>query len=277
MTTTPVPLPGRGAARTGGTPMAQPARRGESALAARLLAGGPPQIRYQPVVDLADPDCPVIGFEALARWPAAGSAITTDDVFAELNSGSDLGPELAELDLACRRAAVQGAFDGGLDRRSALFVNVEPLASLARPAAPDLEFWTRAVRDLTVVFEVTERKIVSDPAALLSAVHIARRAGCYVALDDVGANPDSLAMLEFVRPDMVKLDKSLIQGRLDADRARTMLAAAAYAERSGAAIIAEGIETEEQRGALMKLGCELGQGFLLGQPQPVNRWVGATV
>ena len=67
-----------------------------------------------------------------------------------------------------------------------------------------------------------------------------------VALDDVGAEEGSLALLPFLRPDVVKLDMSLVRG-VPRDAAATITAAVrAYAERTGAVILAEGIETQEQ-------------------------------
>jgi EAL domain-containing protein (putative c-di-GMP-specific phosphodiesterase class I) len=70
---------------------------------------------------------------------------------------------------------------------------------------------------LRVVVEVTERAVAGDPARLLATVAQAREAGWGVALDDVGAAPASLAVLPFVRPDVIKLDMRLLQGRTTAE------------------------------------------------------------
>ncbi len=229
-------------------------------LVGRALAAGEPTMLYQPLVDLRRPGTPVVGYEALARWPALGAPATGALFEAATND-----PRLAELDRRCRGAALRGALNAGLDRQTALFVNVEPVGR-AVSSEPDGRLWAAASSELTVVFEVTERRILTAPADLFASVQHARRAGLLVALDDVGVNADSLAILEFVRPDVVKLDMSMVQERLAGDRARTMFAVSAYCERSGAAVVAEGIETSEQEAWARSLGAGLGQGFRFGRP-----------
>ncbi|HEV2896177.1 MAG TPA: EAL domain-containing protein, partial [Actinomycetota bacterium] len=90
---------------------------------------------------------------------------------------------------------------------------------------------------------MTERAVARDPGGLLGAVARARAVGWGVALDDVGAEPASLAVMPFVRPDVIKLDLRLVQGRTTAEVARIVNAVRAQAELTGARILAEGIET----------------------------------
>ncbi len=92
---------------------------------------------------------------------------------------------------------------------------------------------------LRVVVEVTERAVAGDPARLLATVAQARKAGWGVALDDVGAAPASLAVLPFVRPDLIKLDMRLLQGRSTAEAAHIVNTVRAQAERTDALVIAE--------------------------------------
>ena len=237
---------------------------GATDLVGRALAAGEPTMLYQPLVDLRRAGTPVVGYEALARWPTLGEPAT-----GALFESATNDPRLAELDRRCRGAALRGALNAGLDRRTALFVNVEPVGRVA-PSAPEGRLWALASSRLTVVLEVTERRILTAPADLFASVRDARRAGLLIALDDVGVNADSLAILEFVRPDVVKLDMSIVQERLAGDRARTMFAVSAYCERSGAALVAEGIETPEQAAWARSLGAGLGQGFRFGRPGPLR-------
>jgi PAS domain S-box-containing protein len=87
-----------------------------------------------------------------------------------------------------------------------------------------------------------------------------------VALDDVGTDVLSLAFMPLLRPDVVKLDLRLVQDRPGPQIAEIMNAVNAYGERSGALILAEGIETEEHLQTARALGARLGQGWLLGRP-----------
>ncbi|WP_460606324.1 sensor domain-containing phosphodiesterase [Jatrophihabitans fulvus] len=231
------------------------------ALLDRVLAAGPPAMLYQPVVDLTNPRLPAVGFEALARWPGL-EGVTTAELFAHATRSD----RMVELDWICRTAAIRGAMYAGIDQGTALFVNVEPAASVTTAPRAALKLWRSAAETLTMVLEVTERRILTDPSALLATTAEAREAGWWVALDDIGVNPDSLALLEFVRPDMVKLDLGFMHGDLDADATRTLRAVSAYCERTGALILAEGIEDAQQLERAVGLGASLGQGYLFGRP-----------
>jgi hypothetical protein len=127
-----------------------------------------------------------------------------------------------------------------------------------------------------VVLEVTERALLDDPASLLASIDRMRRRGVRIALDDVGANPDTLTLLPLVAPDVVKLDMSLTRNRPDSHLGRVMVAVLAYAERSGARILAEGIEDEGHVAQARMLGATWGQGWYYSKPDarvpaPVRR------
>jgi EAL domain-containing protein (putative c-di-GMP-specific phosphodiesterase class I) len=216
---------------------------------------------YQPVVDLAAGQ--PVAVEALARWPQLG--IGPEQAFAW---ASDVG-RLEELDLACRTAAVEDAIAHGLPDGFSLFVNIEP--SVLGPATLG-HLLDLASTGPDIVAEITERSILDRPAELLSNVRDLRAAGCAIALDDVGAVPDSLSLLPFLAPDIVKLDMSLVQQRPEGDRAATVTAVAAYAERTGAIVLAEGIETQRDLNQALALGATLGQGWYLGRPGPLEAY-----
>jgi len=103
----------------------------------------------------------------------------------------------------------------------------------------------------------------------------ARAAGWGVALDDVGADPASLALMPFLRPNVVRLDLHLVQQRPDLAVAEIMTAVTAYAEQSGAHVLAEGIETAEHEQMARSLGATLGQGWRYGHPAPLPADTGA--
>src|SRR4029453_11490950 len=90
-----------------------------------------------------------------------------------------------------------------------------------------------------------------------------------IAIDDVGADPRSLALMPFLEPDVIKLDMRLVQAQPSAEIARVTHAVSAEAERSGARVIAEGIETEAHAHRAAALGADLAQGWLFGRPGPL--------
>ena len=112
-----------------------------------------------------------------------------------------------------------------------------------------------------------------NPAELLRSLRqISPSGGCGIALDDVGAVPDSLPSLPFLAPDVIKLDIPLVQRWPDAGQARILTAVAAYAEQSGATVLAEGIETEAHLQQSLALGATLGQGWYFSRPGPLRAY-----
>jgi hypothetical protein len=119
------------------------------------------------------------------------------------------------------------------------------------------------------VLELTERNLASRPADLLDLVVAARGSSWGLALDDVGADTASLALLPFVSPDVIKLDRSVIQRPTSAAIGRVLNAVMAATERRGSTLLAEGIETDAHREKAVSLGARYGQGWLLGRPGPL--------
>lgn len=218
---------------------------------------------YQPIVELTDHM--IVGYEALSRWPAAGS-IDPVTVFDHARARGCLG----DVEWACRLAAVQGALDGGVGTGYALFVNVEPdaLDPVRMPAPPRAAevFDAAAAAGIQLVVELTERTLLTDPATMLATVEAARIFGHAIALDDVGANDESLALLPLIAPDIVKLDHRLIHDEPDGRTASILAALAAHTERTDTIILAEGIETPAHLDTARAWGATLGQGCLFGPP-----------
>ena len=229
----------------------------------QLIDTGAVTSLYQPIVELDTGR--VVAFEALARGPRRTAFESPDRMFAEAHRR---GLEVS-LDWVCRAAALQGALEAGLGQQTKLFVNVEPSALRALPPPDLVGLVDLASAALSVVVEVTERSLVDDPAALIAALSWIREMGMEVAIDDVGADPASLALLPFIEPDVIKLDMSLVRQHTYEGIASIAGAVRADAERRGATILAEGIETEEHLDRALVLGARLGQGWLFGRPAPI--------
>ena len=215
---------------------------------------------FQPVVELASGA--VVGYEALTRGPV-GTALENPD---ELFSAARRQGRLAELDWSCRCLAFRRALQACLLPPRRLFVNVEPEVLGAGCPQHLLPDWVQAHRGLHVVVELTERCLLDRPAELLRISATLRELGWEVALDDVGVDDEGVALLPVLRPEVVKLDRSLLHERPSRRSRRVLAAVASYVERSGAHVVAEGIETPAQRRAAVELGATWGQGYLLGRP-----------
>jgi EAL domain-containing protein (putative c-di-GMP-specific phosphodiesterase class I) len=224
----------------------------------RILDAGLVRSVYQPIVDIDTED--VVGYEALARGPQGSTLERPDLLFATAHACG----LVAELEWACRGAALKGAMAAGL--RKTLFINVEP-SLLDTPMPADLAaLFTRAADELELVVELTERALTDRPAEMLSRVDALRGPGVSIALDDVGADHRSLALMPFVRPEVIKLDLRLVQDNPSPGIAAIVHAVNAESERSGAVLLAEGVETEEHRAVARALGARYAQGWLFGRP-----------
>ena len=119
------------------------------------------------------------------------------------------------------------------------------------------------------MIEITEQALISRPDVLLRALTQFRAQGWGVALENVGADSRSLALMSLLYPDVIKLDLRRLQQRSPEDIARIVGAVGAESERRQAVVLAEGIDSEEQMAAARAFGAQLGQGFLLGEPAPL--------
>lgn len=224
---------------------------------AQVLDGVGLTVAYQPVVHLESGD--IVGYEALARGPS--------DPESMLAASRGAG-RLAEFDWRCRLNGFAGALEAGFGNSLTLFVNIEPDTPADIPAE-HLAVVEEASAALRIVLEVTERAVVRQPAELLRLVDWARERSWGIALDDIGEDPGSLAMMPFLEPDVIKLDLRLVQQRPTAEIGLIMSAVLAQAERTGAVIVAEGVEDDSQREAALALGATLGQGWMYGRPGPL--------
>jgi EAL domain-containing protein (putative c-di-GMP-specific phosphodiesterase class I) len=118
-----------------------------------------------------------------------------------------------------------------------------------------------------VVVEISEKEMVGDYAAFREILAVLRRSNLRIAIDDAGSGYSGLEAILYLRPDYIKVADSLVRG-LESDPIKREIIAslATIGRRIGAKVIAEGIERRQERRALIDLGIELGQGFLLGRP-----------
>lgn len=250
-------------------PLAHPAAADDpDALAAdaHLAIGrGEIAIHYQPLV--AVDDGRLVGVEALARWdhPRLGA----------LGAGVLLAAaERAGLDLALsehiqRRVLESAALWPPALAHLRLSLNLTA-ADLARPsfvetflAHVDASGFPRS--RLTV--EITETGLMADVDGAAGLLADLRSAGCRVAIDDFGTGYSSLAYLKALPINYLKIDKALAQDITGSDRDRVVVHGAIDMARSlGIDVIAEGVETEQQRRLLTEAGCALLQGYLFAEP-----------
>ncbi len=229
------------------------AREGVRQRLDRLLSGSLLTMAYQPIVRLGSGA--LASVEALARFPAALGR-TPQQWFDDAGSVD----QAVELQLSAVYAAVSALphLPAGVD----LHVNLSP-AVLVQTSSVLLQ----TVPMDRLVIELTEHEAVEDYAVLTAALAPLRAAGAKVAIDDAGAGFASFRHALLLKPEIIKLDISLVRG-VDADPSKASLctALAAFAHATGAVLVAEGVETPAEALAVERLGADLAQGYFFGRP-----------
>ncbi len=164
-------------------------------------------------------------------------------------------------------------FPAGRDGLVSLNVNVSTDRLLAPGLCDVLLSATAdaALQPALVRVEVPEQLVVDQLAAAAGPLTELSAAGFKVTLDDVGAGGTALRHLRDVRADGLKIDRSYVQGILTADRDRALVQLLVdFAASTGTAVTAEGVETLEQRDALLEMGCRYAQGWLFAKAAPLS-------
>jgi diguanylate cyclase (GGDEF)-like protein len=229
----------------------------------RALADRAIDVHYQPIIS-ADGNR-IVGAEALARWrhPVRGAIPPSSFIPVAEQSGL-MGP-LGELVL--RRALSDARRWPGLS----IAVNLSPV-QVRDPAL--VEFVTGVIEDTSiepsrVILEVTEGVLIDDPEEAKVRLDALRALGVRLALDDFGTGYSSLAYLQQFRFDKLKIDKAFVDPLGRDGSSQAMIQAIVTLGRAlGLKLVAEGVETEEQRVILRLAGCDEMQGYLFAVPGP---------
>ncbi len=241
---------------------------------AGVAARGELRLFVQPIVRLAD-GAPV-GAEALLRWQHPRRGLLMPDTFIPVAEGGGLMPELSAwvIDEACRLAA---QWNAGLREPLRLCINLSArdfaCPGLAVRVAQALARHVCSGAWLGV--EITESLLLDRGDVVEQELQALRELGITVAIDDFGTGYSALAYLQRLRIDRLKIDRSFVRG-LDADERQAALVRACIAlgHALELELVAEGVETEAQAGALGRLGCEHAQGWLYARAMPPEAFAG---
>ncbi len=244
-------------------------RRGTMRLEAELrqaLAGDHLRCHYQPIRHLRTRR--LLALEALARWPHATRGFIPPSEFIPIAESSGLIVPLTEqlLRQACEDALRWPA-------HVMLSFNLSPLhlksGDLAKQVGRILE--ETGLPPERLQLELTEIAFIGDVKQARAALHALKALGVQLAIDDFGTRHSNLRELQALPFDKIKVDAGFVRAMaLDPGARKIVAAVLGLGESLGMPVVAEGIEEEADVAALLELGCELGQGWLLGKPQPAD-------
>jgi len=227
-----------------------------------LLLGDQVRTVFQPVVDLRNNS--VLGWEALARGPSG----TDQQAPLSMFEAAEAAGLVFELDRHCRRTAL--ASSRNLPPDAKLFINMFPASMY------DDDWKGTALIEMLdrhglgpgrIVLEISEKKAIENYTLFVDAMKTFTDMGFEVAVDDIGSGYSGLETIARLNPRYLKLDMELVK---DIDesymRRETARIVKAFAEKTEAAVIAEGIERDGELQVVQEMGIEYGQGWLLGRP-----------
>ncbi len=255
------------------------ARRGTDILAVRLqraFDGDEFQIYYQPIVSLNTGS--LVGFEAVLRWLApdagpTGAELITPGHFLDALRTSPIVVPLHAWVLQETASNVSGwskrlgnpALFGGTNLDPA-FVTHERFADVVWSTLEQ-----HNLRPTQMLFDINGEAVGPHAAGLWPPLQRVKQSGVGIALEEFGVGYASPNLLRRCRFDVIRLPRSFVGGLGLADEDRIIVAGLVnLAHDLGCYVIAEGVETAEQAQMLLEMGCDLGQGWLFGRPQPAS-------
>ena len=218
---------------------------------------------FQPICDIRTGK--PIAYEALARMHHGGTTIKAGDFIAV---AEELGLT-REIDLHIIEQALRLAPTG-----YGLFLNLDPSSFNDRGFVTQLEELVGpACRSgKSIVIEITERENVTITDTLLADIQALRRLGCKLALDDFGSGYSTYHFLNLFRPEYLKIEGAFVRGMLDHESDRKIVEHIHELAMSfGIETIAESVENEDTRSALLRMGIRNAQGWHLGLPQMLHK------
>jgi diguanylate cyclase (GGDEF)-like protein len=232
------------------------------------------RVAYQPIVDGNTRE--ILGLEALARWthPPQG-AIAPVEFIA-------LAEETGLIGSLCQRVAVGTcrelvALPPAVRGARWVSINVSPV----QLRSPDfIKHFRRMLAETGVDptllrLEITENAVMHDPELAIRMLNQIKSLGVSIWLDDFGTGHSSLAYLRRLPVDCIKVDRSFVNEIQGTTAGPLLQGIISMARSVGCEVLAEGVETESQREALLAAGCTLMQGYLFGKPDRFDRWMGS--
>jgi predicted signal transduction protein with EAL and GGDEF domain len=226
-------------------------------------------LHYQPQVDAQGH---IYAYEALARWhhPQRGLVPPLEFISVAENSGLILPLGEWLLDSACRQLVAWADHAETAHRTIAVNVSARQFRQTSFVQSVQSALSTTGAPPTRLELELTESLLVDDVSSVVAKMAALKEVGVRLSLDDFGTGYSSLSMLKRLPLDQLKIDQTFVRDLLtDPQDASIVRAIVAMGQSMNLQVIAEGVETQAQRDALLALGCTYFQGYLFGRPAPL--------
>ena len=239
----------------------------------RTIAENQLRVYYQPIVDLATGT--VEKAEALIRWQHPKRGLISPADFIPIAEDTGMISEIG--DWVFREATTQAA-RWRASHRPDFQISINTSPAQYRNSGINYDAWLRHLEGIGlpqqgVAVEITEGLLLETSASVTNQLLRFRDSGIHVSLDDFGTGYSSLSYLKRLNIDYLKIDRSFALNLApDSEDLALYEAIIAMAHKLGLKVIAEGVETEEQRDLLAAAGCDYGQGYLFSRPVPAEQF-----
>jgi EAL domain-containing protein (putative c-di-GMP-specific phosphodiesterase class I) len=231
-------------------------------------------LALQPAVDL-ESSAPT-GVESLTRWQHPRRGLLSPGEFIKTVEHSDLLAPFTRYVLDRSLAAAANWVAAGIDLPVSVNISARSLLDASLPAQIADLLRRHRLTAGQLVLEITESIAVSDQVIVDEVLAALREMRVQVSVDDFGTGFSSLSFITRVQVDELKVDRSFVDGMIESRSAEAVVRGAVeLGERLGARVVAEGVETAEQRAALLALGCRIAQGYHFCRPLPADKIVTA--
>ncbi|HLP97343.1 MAG TPA: EAL domain-containing protein [Sideroxyarcus sp.] len=236
------------------------------------LPGNQFRLYFQPIVDLRTGE--IFKAEALLRWQHPTRGVIDTEEFIPVAEEIGLIDEIGDW-VFNQSIAQSKIWSGVIGHAFRIGVNISPVQLMGRERS---NVWISHVHEMklsgrNVSIEITEGTLLNNRPEVVESLLTIHAAGIEVAIDDFGTGYSSLSYLQKFKIDYLKIDQSFIHnlqpGSTDLALSEAIIV---MAHKLGMRVIAEGIETVEQRDLLMAAGCDFGQGYLFSKPLPAEEF-----
>jgi len=230
---------------------------------------------YQPKVAVATGK--VVGVESLVRWRHPGDGLVFPDQFVGVAEENGLIDELTRVVIDNALAQARDWLDADLALHMAINVSMDNLSSLNFPDIVLEAAATAGVPATSLVLEITESRLMPKLVTVLDVLTRLRLKRFRLSIDDFGTGHSSLAQLRDIPFDELKVDRGFVHGAATNERKRAICEASlSLARQLGIAVVAEGVEDQNDWRFLLDAGCDFAQGYFIAKPMPgddVPAWI----